>query len=107
MASALKRAFAACETESVVADKETLSPEDFGKILDLLKFRPMHFGLFLKALVGRRGDAADDGPGYRSGETVGCAFLSSRPSSTVTVSHNSVKKPVENLLFIYPKPSFL
>lgn len=52
VASALKWAFADLETESVSADKETLTPEDFGKVLELLKLRPMQFCLFLMALVG-------------------------------------------------------
>jgi hypothetical protein len=52
VASALKWAFADLETESVNADKETLTPEDFGKVMDLLKFRPMQFCIFLAALVG-------------------------------------------------------
>jgi len=52
VASALKWAFADQETESVSADKETLTPENLGKLLDLLKLRPIQFCLFLKALVG-------------------------------------------------------
>ena len=52
VASALKWAFADCETANVRADKETLSPEDFARVMDLLKIRPMQFCLFLKALVG-------------------------------------------------------
>jgi hypothetical protein len=52
VASALKWAFADCETESVMADKETLSPEDFAKLKDVLRLRPMQFCIFLKALVG-------------------------------------------------------
>jgi hypothetical protein len=52
VASALKWAFADLETESVSADKETLTPEDFGKVVELLKLRPMQFCIFLKALVG-------------------------------------------------------
>jgi hypothetical protein len=52
VASALKWAFADLETESVSADKETLTLADFGKVMDLLKLRPVQFCLFLKALVG-------------------------------------------------------
>jgi hypothetical protein len=52
VASALKWAFADCETDSVKADKETLSPEDFGKVLELLRLRPMQFCIFLRAMVG-------------------------------------------------------
>jgi hypothetical protein len=46
VASALKWAFADLEMEGVSADKETLTPEDFGKVLELLKVRPMQFCLF-------------------------------------------------------------
>jgi hypothetical protein len=52
VASALKWAFADFDDLSVTADKETLTPEDFAKVLDLLKFRPMQFCMFLRALVG-------------------------------------------------------
>ncbi|HLK65049.1 MAG TPA: hypothetical protein VKU19_16515 [Bryobacteraceae bacterium] len=52
VASALKWAFADLETGSVTVDKETLTPADFGKVMDLLKLRPVQFCLFLKALVG-------------------------------------------------------
>ena len=52
VSSALKWAFADCDTANVKADKETLSPEDFARVMDLLKIRPMQFCLFLKALVG-------------------------------------------------------
>ena len=34
------------------ADKKTLTPEDFTKVMDLLKFRPMQLAIVLKALVG-------------------------------------------------------
>jgi len=37
---------------SVSADKDTLTPEDFARVRDLLKLRPMQMALFLKALVG-------------------------------------------------------
>jgi hypothetical protein len=52
VASALKWAFADCETESVQADRATLSAEDLGRVMELLKLRPMQFCLFLCALVG-------------------------------------------------------
>jgi hypothetical protein len=52
LASALKWAFADLETESVNADKETLTPEDFGMVMELLRFRPMQFCIFLAAVVG-------------------------------------------------------
>ncbi len=52
VASALKWGFADFDTEPVIADRDTLSPEDCAKVIDLLKFRPMQFCMFLKALVG-------------------------------------------------------
>jgi hypothetical protein len=52
VASALKWAFGDCDDLSVGADKQTLTPEDFAKVMELLKFRPMQFCIFLKALVG-------------------------------------------------------
>lgn len=52
VALALKWAFADCETANVKADKETLSPEDLAKVVELLRLRPIQFCLFLKALVG-------------------------------------------------------
>ena len=52
VASALKWGFADCDDLSVEADKLTLPPEDFAKMRDLLKLRPVQFCLFLKALVG-------------------------------------------------------
>ena len=50
--SALKWGFADFDDLSVSADKETLTPEDFSRVTDLLKLRPMQFCLFLKTLVG-------------------------------------------------------
>jgi hypothetical protein len=32
--------------------KRTLTPQDFAKVMDLLKFRPMQFCMFLQTLVG-------------------------------------------------------
>jgi len=52
VASALKWAFADLDDLNVDADKLTLTPEDFAKVTDLLKLRPMQFCLFMKALVG-------------------------------------------------------
>ena len=37
---------------SIEADKQTLTPADFAKVMDLLKFRPMQLALVLKVLVG-------------------------------------------------------
>ena len=50
--SALKWGFADFDDLGVDADRQTLSPEDFGKVMDLLKFRPMQFCIFLKTLLG-------------------------------------------------------
>src|ERR1035437_10002907 len=52
IASALKWGLADCDDLSVEADKRTLTPEDFAKVMELLKLRPVQFCLFLKALVG-------------------------------------------------------
>jgi hypothetical protein len=52
VASALKWGFADFDDLSVDADKSTLSPEDVGKVMELLKFRPMQFCIFLRRLVG-------------------------------------------------------
>jgi len=37
---------------SIEADKLTLRPEDFAKVTDLLKLRPVQMALLLKTLVG-------------------------------------------------------
>jgi hypothetical protein len=52
VASALKWGLADCESLSVEADRKTLTPEDFARVMDLLKFRPMQLALMLKVLVG-------------------------------------------------------
>ena len=52
VASALKWAFADCDDLSVEADRRTMTDDDFAKVVDLLKFRPMRFCIFLTALVG-------------------------------------------------------
>ena len=52
--SALKWAFADLETMNVKADRETLSPEDHKRLLELLKHRPLQFCLFLSALLGQQ-----------------------------------------------------
>ena len=51
VASALKWAFADLETVRVAVDLETLSPEDLGKVVELLRLRPFQFCMFLKALL--------------------------------------------------------
>ena len=52
VASALKWGFADFDDLGVDADRQTLSPEDLANVMDLLKFRPMQFCIFLKTLVG-------------------------------------------------------
>lgn len=52
IASALKWGLADCDDLSVEADNQTLTAEEFAKVMDLLKFRPMQFAIVLKALVG-------------------------------------------------------
>ena len=52
IASALKWGFADFDDLGVDADRQTLSPEDFAKVRELLKLRPMQFCIFLKTLVG-------------------------------------------------------
>ncbi|HXE62139.1 MAG TPA: hypothetical protein VN519_01285 [Bryobacteraceae bacterium] len=52
VASALKWGFADLEEWNVAVDRQTLAPEDAKKLMDLLRFRPIQFCLFLKALVG-------------------------------------------------------
>ena len=52
VASALKWGFADFEDWNVVVDRKTLKPEDAAKVMQLLRFRPIQFCMFLKALVG-------------------------------------------------------
>src|ERR1017187_7523719 len=52
VASALKWGFADFDDLSVEADRLTLSQEDFAKVMDLLKLRPIQFCILLKTLVG-------------------------------------------------------
>ena len=52
VASALKWGFADFDDVTVAADRDTLTPEDFAKVVDLLTFRPIQFYMFLKTLVG-------------------------------------------------------
>jgi hypothetical protein len=52
IASALKWGLADCDDLSVEADKRTSTPEDFAKVMDLMKFSLMHLAFVLKALVG-------------------------------------------------------
>jgi hypothetical protein len=52
VASALKWGFADFDDLGVEADKRTLTPEDFAKVMDLVKLRPMQLCIFLKTLIG-------------------------------------------------------
>jgi hypothetical protein len=52
VASALKSGFADFDDVNVETDRATISQVDLEKVLNLLKFRPAQFCLFLKALVG-------------------------------------------------------
>jgi len=52
VASALKWACADLETVNVAVDRKTLSQEDLGKVVELLRLRPMQFCMFLKVLLG-------------------------------------------------------
>ena len=48
----MKWGFADFDSEPVAADRDTMNAEDLAKVVDLLKFRPFQFCVFLKALVG-------------------------------------------------------
>jgi hypothetical protein len=52
VASALKWRFADFEDWSVIADRKALNKEDAATLMQLLRFRPIQFCMFLKALVG-------------------------------------------------------
>ena len=52
VASALKWGFADFDDVTVAADRDTLNPDDFAKVVELLKLRPIQFCMFLRALVG-------------------------------------------------------
>jgi hypothetical protein len=52
IASALKWGFADFDSVYVPVDRETLSAEDLGKVIELLRLRPLQFCIFLRALVG-------------------------------------------------------
>jgi len=49
VASALKWAFADFDDWNVAADRNTLNQEDGDRLLQLLRFRPLQFCMFLKA----------------------------------------------------------
>ena len=52
VASALKWGFADFEDWNVAVDRKTLKPEDADKVIELLRFRPIQFCMFMKAVVG-------------------------------------------------------
>jgi len=52
VASALKWGFADFEDWNVMVDRKTLKQEDAAKVMQLLRFSPIQFCMFLKALVG-------------------------------------------------------
>ena len=52
VASALKWGFADFDDWNVAVDRKTPQPEDFDELMKLLRFRPIQFCLFLRALVG-------------------------------------------------------
>jgi hypothetical protein len=52
VASALKWGFADFDSGSVAMDRETLSAEDRERVAESVKYRPMQFCIFLKALFG-------------------------------------------------------
>jgi hypothetical protein len=53
-AKELKWGFADLEDMSIHADRETLSPEDMARVMDLLKIRLIQSYLFVKAMVGAK-----------------------------------------------------
>ena len=52
ISSALKWGFADFDNMTVAADRDTMTPEDLAKVSDLLRFRPIQFCMFVKALFG-------------------------------------------------------
>lgn len=54
VASALKWGFADFDTVNVEIDRQSLSPADRDRLVDLLRLRPLQFCLFLSALLGRK-----------------------------------------------------
>ena len=50
--SALKWAFCDLDTENAIADLNTLSKEDFKKVVEPLSLRAIQFCLFVNALIG-------------------------------------------------------
>jgi len=54
VASALKWAFADFDSDTVEADRKTMSPQDRKRLIELLDHRPLQFCLFLSALFGQK-----------------------------------------------------
>jgi hypothetical protein len=52
IASALKWGFADFDSLSVGADRDTLTPEQFREVTDLLRYRPIQFCMLLTTLLG-------------------------------------------------------
>jgi hypothetical protein len=52
IASALKTGFADFDDWNVFADRKTMNQDDAARIMQLLRFRPIQFCMFLKALLG-------------------------------------------------------
>ncbi|MFB3777553.1 MAG: hypothetical protein ACE141_08070 [Bryobacteraceae bacterium] len=52
VASALKWGFADFDTVNVAVDRDTLPQEDWARLMDLLKLRPIQFCMFPKSLLG-------------------------------------------------------
>lgn len=82
VASALKWAFADLETLNAEADRQTLSPEDRKRLIELLKHRPLQFCLFLNALFGEKQMEDPDGLSHSEREggwdSIGRATLGGR-----------------------------
>jgi hypothetical protein len=54
VASALKWGFADFDTLNIEADRRTLSPGNRVELMDLLKYRPLQFCMFLSSLFGQK-----------------------------------------------------
>ena len=116
VASALKWGFADFDDVNVETDTATLGPKDLEKVWDLLKFRPIQFCLFLKALVTdyeadgiltdgddplnqlrRRDDFLDGVRGLKHGEVIRAA-VRARKNILVVGSTGSGKTTLVNAI---------
>lgn len=52
VASGMKWGFADFENVNVQVDRDTLSEEDFKKLVELVQYRPVQLCMFLSALLG-------------------------------------------------------